>query len=192
MYSLVTEYIRERVTVPDEALEKAFGHCRVAHYKKGDFILRAGEYCRFIGFLNSGLVMVSLADDAGQAVICHFSFQKEFFTHVESIASAIPSHKNFIAFEDCELLLLNKSDLPLVFAIHPAFEVLFNRVILEDLHRMHASAEEKRMRSVEERYLHMMETHPELLDRVPLKFIASYLGVAAPSLSRMRKRLSKR
>ncbi|GGB15591.1 Crp/Fnr family transcriptional regulator [Puia dinghuensis] len=190
MYDRVTEYIRRRVVVSDEALGRAFLFSREVRFAKGEVILRAGEYCSFIGFLNSGLIMVTLHDDLGKEVICNFCFENEFFTYVESINDNIPSHKNFVALEDCSVLLLNKSQLPDVFAIHPAFETLFNRVILEDLHRMMLYAQEKQMQSAEERYVKMMVTHPELLERVPLKFIAGYLGVAAPSLSRMRKRLA--
>jgi CRP-like cAMP-binding protein len=192
MYQRVAAYIRKKIMVPDEALERAFGHGRVASYRKGEPILRAGEYCRFIGFLNSGLFMITLADDAGKEIICEFCFENSFFTHVESIRDNIPSQKNFIALEDCEVLLLNKSELPLIFAIHPAFEVLFNQLILEDLQRLLSYSEERQLLSAEERYVNMMNTHPELLNRVPLKIIAGYLGVAPPSLSRMRKRLARK
>ena len=190
MYDKVEAYIRQRVAVSDEALERAFGYSREVHYKKGELILRAGEYCHFIGFLNSGLIMVTLTDEAGREVICEFCIENEFFTYIESINDNIPSHKNFVALEDCTVLMLNKSELPEVFSIDAAFETLFNRAILEDLQRLMLYAQEKQTQSVEERYVKMMTMHPELLNRVPLKYIAGYLGVAAPSLSRLRKRLA--
>jgi CRP-like cAMP-binding protein len=192
MYQQVTTYIRERAIVPDEALEKAFGYSRMVRYRKGDYILRAGEYCPFLAFLNTGLIMVTISDDAGKEIVCTFFFEDAFFTYIESIKDNIPSHKNFIAMEDCEVLLLNKSDLPTIFSIHPAFETVFNQCILDDLHRMIRYAQDRQTQSVEERYLNMITTHPVLFDRVPLKFIAGYLGVAPPSLSRLRKRLVKK
>jgi len=192
MYQQITEYIRRRVTVPDEALEKALSYSRVVHYKKGDLILRAGEYCRFIGYLNSGLIMVTMPDDEGKEIICHFFFEGEFFTYIESIDDNIPSHKNFIAMEDCEILMLSKSECSTIFSIHPAFEALFNQLILEDLKRMIRYAQERQTQTAEERYLSMMASHAALFNRIPLKFIAGYLGLAAPSLSRLRKRLVKK
>jgi CRP/FNR family transcriptional regulator, anaerobic regulatory protein len=192
MYNQVTEYLRQRVTVPDEALERAFGHSRIVRYKKGEYILRAGEYCGFVAFLNLGLIMVTLSDKVGKEIICKFFFEDEFFTYIESIKNNIPSHKNFIAMEDCEVLLLNKSELPLIFSIHPAFETFFNLCILDDLHRMMRYVQDSQTQSLEERYLNMMTTRATLFDRIPLKFIAGYLGVAPPSLSRLRKRLVKR
>jgi CRP-like cAMP-binding protein len=192
MYAQVTEFIRQRVSVPEDLLQDAFSRSRLVHYKKGDAILRAGEYCRFIGFLNTGLIMVTITDEAGKEAVCSFFFEKEFFTYVEGIQENIPSDKNFVALEDCELLLLGKNELPAIFSLHPAFEALFNKVILEGLQRVIGYAQAQHTQSVEERYLHLMERQPQLFSRIPLKIIANYLGVAPPSLSRMRKRLAQK
>jgi CRP-like cAMP-binding protein len=193
MYQQVTAYIRQRVAVPDEALNEAFGYSKAVCFRKGDIIVRAGEYCRFIGWLNAGLIMVTLTDDTGKEdVVCNFFIEDDFFTHIESINANIPSNKNLIALEDCEVLMLNKSDLPLIFSIHPAFEALFNKIIMQGLHKVILLAQERQIQTVEERYLSMMVMHPSIMNRVPLKFIASYLGVAPPSLSRMRRRLQKK
>ncbi len=192
MYKQVTDFIRQRISVPEETLQKAFGYSSVAQYKKGEAILRAGEYCKVVGFLNSGTIAVTLTDDKGREIVCNFFFENEFFTHIESINTNIPSDKHFIAAEDCEVLLLNKSQLPLIFSLYPGFEALFNQIILEDLQKMIRYEQEKRTQSVEERYLHIMKLRPELFTRVPLKLIAGYLGMEPPSLSRLRKRLVKK
>ena len=72
MYDKLAAFIRQRVSVTDEALARAFEYGRVAHYRKGDVVLRAGEYCSFIGFINSGLIMVTLDDEEGREVVCNF------------------------------------------------------------------------------------------------------------------------
>ncbi|HLZ88347.1 MAG TPA: Crp/Fnr family transcriptional regulator [Puia sp.] len=192
MYDKIAAYIRQRVSVPDEALEKAFAYGRVAEYRKGDLILRVGEYCPFIGFINSGLIMVTLDDAEGREVICNFFFENEFFTYIESINGNIPSHKNFVALEDCTVLLLNKSEMPAIFSIHPAFASLYNQTILEDLQKVIRYVQEQQTQTVEERYLSLMDRQENLFNRIPLKYIAGYLGVAPPSLSRLRKRLAGR
>ena len=189
MHHKVSEFIRQKVFVPQEDLEKALAYSTVRHYKKGEYILRIGEYCRFIGFINSGLVVNTLNGDNGKDVVCTFFFENEFFTYLESLKDQVLSHKNFIAVDDCEILLLDKADLPRIFALHPGFEALLNLLILEGFQQMLLYEQEKRTRTVEERYLHILKTHPVLLERAPLKYIAGYLGVEAPSLSRLRKRL---
>lgn len=191
MYKKVTEYIQQKVSIPADQLEQAFSHSTLRYYKKGEYLLRSGEYCNYIGFINSGLIMNTFLGENGKEVVCNFFFEKDFFTYLESIKDNIPSHKNFIALDDCEVLLLKKSDLPGIFALHPGFENLFNQLILEKLQGMILYEQQKRTSTIEERYLYIMENHPELLDRAPLKYIAGYLGVEPPSLSRLRKRLVK-
>ena len=90
------------------------------------------------------------------------------------------------------MLMMNKSELPAVFSVDRAFETLFSQVILEDLQKALRQMQDWQMLSVEERYLNMMRDHGGLINRVPLKYIAGYLGVAPPSLSRLRKRLGKK
>lgn len=58
MYSQVINYIKQRVEISREEIEESLKHCEFKQYAKGDYILRAGEYCRFIGFLNKkGLLL---------------------------------------------------------------------------------------------------------------------------------------
>jgi hypothetical protein len=52
MYSQVSDYIKSRIQISDKDLEEAFKYSTLRNYKKGDYILRIGDYCRFIGFLN--------------------------------------------------------------------------------------------------------------------------------------------
>src|SRR4051812_8813222 len=99
MYDKVREYIRQRILIPDEDLEKAFEFSSVRCYKKGDYILRIGEYCRFIGFVNSGLIFNTIITDEGKEVATNFIFENCFFTYTEGLTYNIPSHKNSIALE---------------------------------------------------------------------------------------------
>jgi CRP/FNR family transcriptional regulator, anaerobic regulatory protein len=190
MYEQVADYIRKRVSIPAEDLEKAFGNSEVRYFKKGDYVLRMGEYCRFIGFLNSGLIACLFSDESGKEIASGFCFENSFFTYSEGIAHNVPSHKNFLALEDCELLVLEKDKLPSIFAINQKFETLFTQILAEDLRNLLVSAESSRTQSAESRYLKFIEAHPDALNRIPLKYLAGYLGIEAPSLSRLRKKLA--
>ena len=86
--------------------------------------------------------------------------------------------------------MLNKSDLPAIFSIDPAFSALYSQAILEDLQKVIKHIQDRQVQTVEERYLQLMSLHQDLFNRVPLKYIAGYLGMAPPSLSRLRKRLA--
>ena len=189
MYSQVREYIKKRVLIADDDLERSFQYSDVRYFKKGEYILRIGDYCRFIGFLNSGLIVNTVLIE-GKEIACNFIFENCFFTYTEGITNNAPSHKNSIAHEDCEMLVLDKETLPLIFSINQKFETLFSQILAEEVRNLLHNEESGRTQSVEKRYLQFIETFPDAFNRIPLKYIAGYLGIEPPSLSRVRKRLA--
>jgi len=190
MYSQVREYIKKRVLIADDDLEKSFQYSEVRYFKKGEYVLRIGDYCRFIGFLNSGLIVSTIISEEGKETACSFCFENCFFTYAEGISYNVSSHKNFIALENCEMLVMEKEKLPLIFSLNPKFETLFTQILAEDLRNVLITEQSIRTQSAESRYLQFIETYPDAFNRIPLKYIAGYLGIEPPSLSRLRKKIA--
>jgi len=190
MYSQVINYIKQRIEISREEIEESLKYSNFKKYKKGDYILRAGEHCRFIGFLNKGFIVTTFVDETGNEKASEFKHEGCFFTYTEGLANNNPSHKNFIAIEDCEALVLNKKDLPLIFKANPKFETLFSLILAEELRLVLLNEQNRKTQSVEERYLALENTFPQAFQRIPVKYMAGYLGIEAPSLSRLRRRLA--
>ena len=190
MFSQVKDYIKKRIQIPDKDVEESLQYSHVQYFKKGDYILKIGDYCRFIGFLNSGLIVNTIINE-GKEIACNFVFENCFFTYTEGINHNIPSHKNSIALEDCEMLILDKEKLPLIFALNPKFETLFGQILAEEVRNLLLNEVSHRTQSVEKRYLQFMDAFPTAFNRIPQKYIAGYLGIEPPSLSRLRKRLAR-
>lgn len=190
MYSQVIKYIKQRIEISQEAIEESLTYSDFKKYKKGEYILKAGEYCRFIGFLNKGFIVTTIVDEAGNERAAEFKHEGCFFTYTEGLAGNSPSHKNFIAIEDCEALVLNKDHLALIFKNNPKFETLFSQILAEELRLVLLNDQNSKALSVEERYLALENTFPQALQRIPIKYIAGFLGIEAPSLSRLRRRLA--
>jgi CRP-like cAMP-binding protein len=190
MYSQVINYIKQRIEISREEIEEALRYSDFKKYAKGDYILRAGEYCRFIGFLNKGFIVTTFADETGNEKASEFKHEGCFFTYTEGLTNDNPSHKNFIAIEDCEALVLNKKDLLLIFKTNPKFETLFSLILAEELRLVLLNEQNRKTQSVEDRYLGLENSIPGALQRIPIKYIAGYLGIEAPSLSRLRRRLA--
>jgi len=191
MYTQLRKYIQKRIQIPDKDLEESFQYSTLRYYKKGDYVLKIGDYCRFIGFLNSGLIVNTVIDD-GKEIACNFILENCFFTYTEGINNDMPSHKNSIALENCEMVVLDKEKLPLIFSLSQKFETLFTQILAEEVRNLLLNEERTRTQSVEKRYLQFIETFPEAFNRIPLKYIAGYLGIEPPSLSRLRKRLARK
>ena len=190
MYSQVINYIKQRVEISREEIEETLQYSDFMRFAKGDYILRTGEYCWFIGFLNKGFIVTTTEDDTGNEIASEFKHEGCFFTYTEGLAGNNLSHKNFIAIEDCEALMLKKEYLPVVFKANPKFETLFSQILAEELRIVLLNKQNNKTLSVEERYLALEDTFPGALQRIPVKYIAGYLGIEAPSLSRLRGRLA--
>jgi CRP-like cAMP-binding protein len=190
MYSQIINYIKQRVEITEKEIEDSLQYSEFKKFAKGEHILRAGEHCRFIGFLNKGFIVTTFVDEAGNEKASEFKHEGCFFTYTEGLVNNNPSHKNFIAIEDCEALVLSKEFLPLVFKANPKFETLFSQILAEELRFVLLNELNRKVLSVEENYLSLENTIPGAFQRIPIKYIAGYLGIEAPSLSRLRRRLA--
>jgi len=190
MYSGIISYIKQRIEISDEELEEGLKYSVFKKYAKAEYILRIGEHCRFIGFINKGLMVTTTVDDTGKESAFDFKRENCFFTYTEGLMNNAPSHKNFIALEDCETLILHKEDLEKILKLNPKFETLFTKVLAEDLANVLVNQQNLKELSVAERYLSLEQMYPGALQRIPIKYIAGCLGIEPESLSRLRRRLA--
>ena len=79
-----------------------------------------------------------------------------------------------------------------IFKANPKFETLFSQILAEELRNVLLNEQNRKAMSVEERYLALENTIPGALQRIPVKYMAGYLGIEAPSLSRLRRRLARK
>lgn len=192
MYSKISEFINARIIISQEELEKSFSYSQPKTFVKGEYFLRINEYCRFIGFLNKGLIITTIIDNAGNEKASNFIYEGCFFTYTEGLASNTPSHKNFIALEECETIMLSKENLAVIFKENPKFETLLNQMLAEEVRNLLLNEQASKTLSLDERYLNLEKQYPNAFQRIPLKYLADFLGIEAPSLSRLRKRLAKK
>lgn len=190
MFKKITSYIQKRIPVSKDELEMVFSQVTSKNFQKGEYFLRTGEYCRHIGFLNSGIIMEAAIDNSGKEVITNFMVEGCFFTYVEGLTDNFPSHKNFVFLENSEALLLSKENMQKVFNSNPRFINLFSQILTEDLSARLLNEQNAKTLSLEERYHNLQKQFPDAFQRIPLKYLAGYLGIEPPSLSRLRRRLT--
>ncbi|NCI47883.1 Crp/Fnr family transcriptional regulator [Sediminibacterium soli] len=190
MYEQLTRFIRSRISVSSDELERALAYSRFQTYKKGDCLLRVGEYCRFVAFLTRGLIVATIPDEDGHERASGFIYENCFFTYTEGLSVNQPSHKNLVALEDCETLMLDKEKLRILFREQPKFESLLTQLLADEVRSLLLHQQATKSRSLEERYLDLENRFPNAFQRIPQKYLADYLGIEAPSLSRLRKRLA--
>lgn len=156
--------------------------------KKYDFFLKEGEICNHIAFVNKGLVRFYFIKDEKEH-ISDFKLTGEWISNYGSFLSKEKSLFYIDAMEDTELFLLSYADIQKLYDMGKAYErmgrLMVEQVFLRTINR-HISM---LTNNPEERYVKLLEEKPYLFERVPLKQIASMLGIEPESLSRIRKRI---
>jgi len=155
---------------------------------KGKILLRDGQTCNKIYFVIKGcLRLYYISNDIETTV--WFSFENNSAIELSSFLSGMSSEYYLEAIEDSEILTLHKIELTDLYRNHPSlertFRIFWENVIPILLKRFTALQKD----SAETRYLDLLKKHPEFLQRIPQKYLASYIGITPTSLSRIRRNI---
>lgn len=150
--------------------------------------LSAGQVCREMGFINEGAFRVFYLSE-GREINTHFCMENDFVVDFDSFLQQKPSRYYIQALEHCHITTFNLPTLQHAYERSQNWE-RFGRMMAEHAYK----TTNKRVESFlfmdgEQRYIHLLETEPHLLERVPLYHIASYLGIERETLSRLRKKI---
>jgi CRP-like cAMP-binding protein len=184
MESLIT-YLQRIQPLSPEAVQALKGVCSNLQIKKGKDLQSIGQTCRTIYFLEKGCARIYYFK-GDTDVTEYFAFENSLVARVESLFSGLPSRKGIQVLEDSDLVAINAVALNSLYNQYPEIERLFRKVTeagyVETVNRL----ESLQFHTAEERYNALVQEHPEIIQRVPQKFIASYLGITPVSLSRIR------
>jgi CRP-like cAMP-binding protein len=168
-----------------EAIQKI---CSGLVVKKNDHIQQIGQTCRTIYFIKKGVARIYYFKD-GMDITDSFSFENEIVVRVESLFTGAPSRKGIQALEEVEIIAIDAVKLFQLYDTYPAVERLFRKIFELEYIATVKRIESIQFHSAEERYLQLLNESKQMIQRVPLKFIASYLGITQVSLSRIRAKV---
>jgi CRP-like cAMP-binding protein len=159
---------------------------------KGDILLSSGDVASFIYRVETGCLKSYVVDNAGKKHILQFAPENWLISDLDSFTNGKPSIIFIEAIEDSEVSVIGKSNFSDLYSLEK--EVLIETNIK---YRNSLIATNKRIISLlsataEERYIAFTETYPTLIQRLPLKLIASYIGITPEYLSDIRRKMAKR
>jgi CRP-like cAMP-binding protein len=180
--------IRTSVSINEKDLDVVASEFTCRKILKNDFLLKEGGRCDFWGFIMEGLLRVYVHTDTGEEYSNGFVKEDSFITDSVSFFTQSVSLENIQALEDTQLMVLNFETLQALYQRFPAFDkfarILYEQRIVGIKTRIHYRVQ----LDAQSRYLHFLKSQPELIKRVPLKYIASYLNITDSTLSRIRRK----
>ena len=158
-------------------------------YKRGELLLEAGRVAHEVFFVEKGGLRQFFTNEKGVVKTCNLTLEGEFLTDLESFANKTASTTNIMALERSSCLVATCDDLISYMATSPEITRFFNGLVEKIATANIRRIQSLLSRSPEEQLEDLLEERPLIMQRVPQRYIAEYLGVAPESLSRIRKRM---
>jgi len=165
-------------------------YIKTIEFTAGDYFLREGSVCKHIGFIEKGLFRLYYLNDGKEVTNC-FCKENTITCSYRSLITQQPSDVAIQAIEDATLLTFSYDSLQQLYE---------KNLFWQQMGRLAGEAEYINMDchnrfltdlSATERYKQVLENEEDLLQRVPLKYLASYLQIAPETLSRIRKKIAR-
>lgn len=169
------------------AYEAFISECQVVSVARGDSLVRTGAVNPKLFILETGLLRHFRIDQGGNEISTWFSREGDAVVAMESFVQQRPSVEGIVALEDATLLSMSRLNFQRLSASHHAIETFYR----QQLERYYIEIERRLYRiqsfTAVEKYAFMLTESPDLLQRVPQKHLASYLGIRKETLSRIKR-----
>lgn len=190
MEAYLFEFLAKHIVLTEEEKAALMALELFQTYPKGHVLLREGAFASAGYFVIKGCLRCYYLDDGIEKTTA-FYMEQEGITP-ESLINQSPSQYYIICEEETIVLVSTPEMEQSMFEKFPKFERLCRVLSETELANQQVAFAKMFNSTPEERYLHLMRTKPQLLQRVPQYQIASYIGVKPESLSRIRKRLNSK
>lgn len=156
---------------------------------KKDYLVRQNENCLFVGFITEGMFRYTRTDSIGKEHIIGYSFKDDFVSEYSASLCQRPSLANIQAIKDSTVYLVRHAELERFWKLSAEHQRL-GRIVAEQLFAMtYRRLIDSYCSTPEERYKDLMIRYPNLKEMIPLKEIASFIGVTPETVSSIRRKL---
>ena len=183
-------HIEKTTPISDDEFTRLVLHFHPRSLRRGEHLYQQGAVCSVVGFIVRGCVRNYHIEEDGSEYIVNFALEEWWVADLQSFHREIPSMFNVQALERCELLVASKPQFESAIANVAAFGMFYRAKVSRAYTAASMKIVVERSETAEERYRKLVEHSPHIVDRVPQRHLASYLGIQPQSLSRIRKKLA--
>ncbi|WP_085774798.1 Crp/Fnr family transcriptional regulator [Nonlabens tegetincola] len=185
----LSKYLNRYAYIAQEEVDIMFRLMEIRKTKKSEYLLEAGNTCRYQYFILNGLTRTFYIDSNGNEKITQFAMENWWVTNWHSYKSETPSESYIQALENTTVLQIRKSDLEHVFEEIPSLERAFRKITENWLIAIQRRSEFYLKLDSKSRYEKFISALPDFAQRVPQYMIASYLEITPQHLSTIRAKL---
>jgi len=189
-FDVFFDYVRLLIDIPEVDQRICRTYFKPTSVKKDTIVSQAGKVPEFHNFIVSGFMRNYYVNEKGQEITTDINDGPRFFTSYDAFIYRKVSVENLHCITDCELLQISRDAVDITAKIGITQQQYTVQILQQQLEKNKQRAIDLTTLSAEQRYMKMLKNYPAILQNVPLKYIASYLGINPGSLSRIRKDLA--
>lgn len=182
-------YILQFGNLNKQQTDLIMSKAKMLELHKEEYFSEAGKVPRQVGFILEGVVRFCYYNNKGQEITHHFIDENNFVSDQQKFEAQVVASEYIQAVTNCKLLVFSKKDWDDIGNTIVGWDAITGLItkncLLKTIERRSPLVSE----DATTRYLSFMENFPNLINRVPLSHIASYLGITQQSLSRIRKNI---
>jgi CRP-like cAMP-binding protein len=190
MHEQLDNTLRMKVSLTEEEWASVKSFFIPKKLRKRQYLLNAGDVCQYFCFVEKGLLRSFSVDAHANEHVVQFALEGWWISDMGSFLSGDNSIYNIEALEDAELLLLTKQAMDEMLNQISKMERYFRMLMQNNIVVLQRRILGTLSLSAEEKYKRMMLLYPDILQRSPQQYVASFLGITPETLSRVRKQVS--
>jgi len=183
------EYILQFGNLNQQQIDLILKKATELELRKEEYFSEAGKVSVQVGFIVDGIMRVCYYDNKGEEITKYFIDENNLVVDLESFDNGICSSAYVQAVTDCKLIVFSKTDWDELLNTIVGWDTIVHKIISKALIQKVARRSPLVSEDATTRYLSFMKLFPNVLNRIPLSYLASYLGITQSSLSRIRKNI---
>ena len=173
----------------DDSISGILDSFRFIELKKNDFFVKEGKVCLHFCFIESGVLQHSI-DISGEEKTTYLALKNSCTSALKSFMNGVPSRKNIKAISICNLWAITLENFKYLLEKNEGFKKFYYNLIENQIYLIDDYRIDLLTLTPEKRYHKLLSNDPELLQQVPLHYLASFLGISSRHMSRIRKNIN--
>jgi CRP-like cAMP-binding protein len=190
MTDKLLDFMTSRISLSNEEANLVKKYFEPVQFPSKSIIEAEGKVAKYLYYIVSGYLRLYHYNENGAEITTHINCPPGFFTSYTSFINKQPSDENVACITPCELIRITKDNLDKFTSESPVMKDFSISIFQESISYNERRSRELSTLTAEQRYLKLMEEHPDLLQHVPIIYIASFLGMKPESLSRIRRKIA--
>jgi CRP-like cAMP-binding protein len=182
----IIDFLSGHVKITTEEMEKMLSIIHFSAWPKNEVIQKEGDIPRTLAFILKGAVRTYYVDDKGHEHTVNFTFENQPLVAFDSFANQTPAGVSALTLEPTEIIYTSHAEFFGFMESFPRYEPVIRNIMGQYLVLESEHSKLLRINPARERYEALCKARPELIARVPLKYIASYIGMTLETVSRIR------